>query len=70
MTDEQQAEIDRFIDQRASIRTELRAVQRGLDEDIENLGTWLKLINIGLVPLLLTAATLFAFWRRQREDRQ
>lgn len=70
MTDEQQAEIDRFIDQRASIRKELRAVQRGLDEDIENLGTWLKLINIGLVPLLLTLVTLFAFWRRQREDRQ
>ena len=69
MTEAQEAEIDRFIDQRASIRKELRAVQRGLDEDIENLGTWLKLINIGLVPLLLTLVTLFAFWRRQREER-
>lgn len=69
MTEAQEAEIDRFINQRASIRKELRAVQRGLDEDIENLGTWLKLINIGLVPLLLTLVTLFAFWRRQREER-
>ncbi|MDH3417610.1 MAG: Gldg family protein, partial [Gammaproteobacteria bacterium] len=39
LTAEQQAELDRFVDQRASIRKELRAVQRGLDEDIENLGT-------------------------------
>ena len=68
LTDEQQAEIDRFVNQRASIRKELRAVQRGLDKDIERLGTWLKVINIGLVPLLLTLATLFALWRRRRRE--
>lgn len=68
LTPEQQAEIDRFIDQRASIRKELRAVQRGLDEDIENLGTWLKVINIGLVPLLLTLVTLLVLWRRRRKE--
>lgn len=66
LTPEQQAEIDRFIDQRASIRQELRAVQRGLDQDIERLGTVLKVINIGLVPLLLTIFMLFALWRRNR----
>ena len=66
MTSEQQAEIDRFIDQRSAIRQELRAVQRGLDEDIEQLGTWLKVINIGLVPLLLTVFVLLAVWRRNR----
>jgi ABC-type uncharacterized transport system involved in gliding motility auxiliary subunit len=66
LTDEQQAEIDRFIDQRASIRKELRAVQRGLDKNIEDLGTILKVINIGLVPLLLTVGTLFVLWRRRR----
>ncbi len=69
LTAEQQAEIDRFVDQRASIRKELRAVQRGLDADIERLGTVLKAINIGLVPLILTLVTLFAVWRRRREDR-
>ena len=68
LTDEQQAEIDRFIDQRASIRKELRAVQRGLDKDIEDLGTRLKVINIGLVPLLLTVGTLFVIWRRRRSE--
>jgi len=67
-TDEQQTEIDRFIDQRASIRKELRAVQRGLDSDIERLGTWLKIINIGLVPLLLTLVTLIALWHRRRKS--
>lgn len=66
LTPEQQAEIDRFVDQRASIRQELRAVQRGLDEDIEQLGTVLKIVNIGLVPFLLTAFVLLAVWRRNR----
>ena len=68
LTPEQQAEIDRFIDQRSSIRKELRSVQRGLDEDIENLGTVLKVINIGLVPLLLTIGVLLVLWRRRREE--
>ncbi len=69
LSPEQQAEIDRFVDQRASIRQELRAVQRGLDRDIENLGTVLKIINISLVPLLLTAFILIAVWRRSRADK-
>jgi ABC-type uncharacterized transport system involved in gliding motility auxiliary subunit len=67
MTAEQQAEIDRFIEQRSSIRKELRAVQRGLDQDIERLGTILKFINIWLVPLLLIGFVLFALWRRNRK---
>ncbi len=66
LTSEQQTEIDRFIEQRAAIRSELRAVQRGLDHDIETLGMVLKAINIGLVPLLVTILTLAALWRRRR----
>lgn len=66
LTAEQQDEIDRFVDQRASIRQELRAVQRGLDEDIERLGTVLKMTNIALVPLLLATFVLVAVWRRNR----
>lgn len=69
LSDEQQAEIDRFIDQRATIRKDLRAVQRNLDQDIETLGTRLKIINIGLVPLLLTVFLIVAAWRRNRNDR-
>ena len=68
LSDEQQAEIDRFIDQRATIRKDLRAVQRNLDRDIESLGTRLKVINIGLVPLLLTVFLIVAVWRRSKKD--
>lgn len=70
MTEEQQAEIDRFIDRRIEIRQELRAVQRGLDRNIEQLGTALKVINVALVPVLLTIFVLAAVWRRKRRRRQ
>jgi ABC-type uncharacterized transport system involved in gliding motility auxiliary subunit len=49
------------------IRKELRQVRRGLDDKIESLGTRLKLVNIGLMPLLITLLALgFAWWKRQR----
>jgi ABC-type uncharacterized transport system involved in gliding motility auxiliary subunit len=62
---EQQSEIDRFVEQRTRIRKELRSVQRNLDQDIEDLGTQLKFINIWLVPLLVIGlAPLLARRRR------
>lgn len=51
MSTEQQAELDRFREEQLRIRQELRTVQRELDSSIENLGAWLKLINIFLLPL-------------------
>ena len=66
MSDEQQAEIQRFLDEQVRIRQELRGVQRNLDRSIEQLGTVLQFINIGLVPLLLTAAALSAVVVRRR----
>ena len=66
MSDEQQAEIQRFLDEQVRIRQELRGVQRNLDRSIERLGTVLQFINIGLVPLLLTAAALSAVVVRRR----
>ncbi|MGF1525397.1 MAG: Gldg family protein [Candidatus Competibacterales bacterium] len=57
---EQQAELDRFQDQKLRIRRELRQVRRELDQDIDRLGTTLKAINIGLVPLLLSVFALGA----------
>jgi len=53
LSQEQENEIDRFLEQRTRIRKELRSVQRNLDQDIEDLGTRLKFINIWLVPLLV-----------------
>ena len=60
--------MDRFIDQRAQIRRDLRSVRRDLDRSIERLGTVLKVINIGLVPLLLTVVALLAVVRRKRRS--
>jgi ABC-type uncharacterized transport system involved in gliding motility auxiliary subunit len=66
---EQQAEIQRFMDRRIEIRRELRQVQHDLRRDIESLGTRLKAINIGLVPLAaLLAALVYDLRRRRRQD--
>ncbi len=66
LSPEQKAELDRFQQRKVEIRRELRQVRRQLDADIESLGWKLKLINILLVPLLLTALALaFAWWRRR-----
>jgi ABC-type uncharacterized transport system involved in gliding motility auxiliary subunit len=67
MTSEQQAEIQRFLDEQVRIRQELRAVRRNLDADIDRLGTWLTAINIALVPLLLTIAALAVVVVRRRK---
>jgi ABC-type uncharacterized transport system involved in gliding motility auxiliary subunit len=42
-------------------------VRHGLDRDIKRLGTTLDIVNIALVPLLLTILAVAAFfWRRRR----
>jgi ABC-type uncharacterized transport system involved in gliding motility auxiliary subunit len=67
LSTEQKAELDKFMTRKLEIRKELRQVRRQLDAEIESLGTRLKVINIVLVPLLVTFAALgFAWWRRQR----
>jgi ABC-type uncharacterized transport system involved in gliding motility auxiliary subunit len=67
MSPEQQAELQSFMQKKVDIRKQLRQVQRSLDENIDALGARLKLINIGLMPLLITLAALaFAFWKRRR----
>jgi ABC-type uncharacterized transport system involved in gliding motility auxiliary subunit len=66
---EQQAEIDRFMDQRLQIRRELRQVQHDLQRDIDRLDTRLKLINIVVVPAIaMIVALLYALRRRKRQD--
>jgi gliding motility-associatede transport system auxiliary component len=68
MSPEQQNEVQRFLDEQVRIRQELRSVRRSLDQDIDRLGTTLKIINIVLVPLLLTAVALaVVFVRRRRK---
>ncbi|MBS0513855.1 MAG: Gldg family protein [Proteobacteria bacterium] len=67
LSPEQKAELTKFQAQKIAIRKELRQVRRSLDDRIEALGTRLKLINIGLMPLLITLFALgFAWFKRQR----
>jgi ABC-type uncharacterized transport system involved in gliding motility auxiliary subunit len=67
LSPEQKSELDNFLKRKLEIRKELRQVRRQLDAEIETLGTKLKLINIVLIPLLVTLAALaFAGWRNQR----
>ncbi|MBK6728838.1 MAG: Gldg family protein [Xanthomonadales bacterium] len=67
LTTEQQTELERFRADKLRIRKELRQVRRQLDADIESLGSRLKLINIGLVPFLITLGALGVLWWRRRE---
>jgi ABC-type uncharacterized transport system involved in gliding motility auxiliary subunit len=67
LTPEQEKELAKFQDERARIRKELRRVQHGLDQNIESLGTLLKVINIGAVPLLVAACGIAILtWRIRR----
>jgi ABC-type uncharacterized transport system involved in gliding motility auxiliary subunit len=69
LTPEQTQELERFQQDKARIRKELRDVRRGLTVEIERLGTRLKILNIGLVPLLVAAsALLVALLRRRRRS--
>ncbi|MBY6205326.1 Gldg family protein [Halomonas denitrificans] len=70
LTPEQEAEIDRFMNQRLEIRRQLRQVRRELDSDIEALGSRVKLINIALMPVLVTLFALFIAWRRRRAQHE
>jgi ABC-type uncharacterized transport system involved in gliding motility auxiliary subunit len=49
----QRDEIERFRLEQVNTRKELRAVQHELQKNIEQLGTTLKFINIGLIPLVI-----------------
>lgn len=58
LSPEQQVEIEKFRQERLATRKELRAEQLGLRKDIESLGTKLKFINIGVVPVLVALAAV------------
>ena len=69
LTPEQEQEIKRFTNDRARIRKELRQTQRDLNVDIDRLDTWLKVINIAIVPLAVAAAGwIILFFRRRRRS--
>ncbi|PID41878.1 MAG: ABC transporter [Gammaproteobacteria bacterium] len=58
LSPEQEKTLVEFQKEKLKIRKDLRDVQHQLDQDIEKLGSNLKLINILLVPFLLTVIVL------------
>lgn len=70
LTEEQQQEIEKFRREKVRIRQELREVQHQLRSDIEELEGWLKFINIGFLPLVITVgATVIGVRRARRRNR-
>ena len=67
LTAEQQAALQRYMQEKLRIRKELREVRYQLNADIDALGRLLKFFNIALVPLVLTLGVLLTWlWRRRR----
>lgn len=71
LTPEQEAAIEEFMAQKLTIRKELREVRHQLDKDIESLGSWLKVLNIAVFPLLLTLllALVARMWRKSLSNK-
>lgn len=69
LSDEQAAELDRLQDEVLVARKELRAVQHGLQEDIDRLGKRLMLANVLGVPGFVALLTGLILWRRNHRAR-
>lgn len=67
LTPEQTQTLRAFLQDKINIRRELRAVQHGLNRSVERLGTTLKIINIGLMPLFVSVVALLVVWFRVRQ---
>jgi len=67
LTPEQQVEIDNFRKKSVETRTELKEVRKNLRVETDRLEFWTKVVNIGLVPLLVALAGLaLALAKRRR----
>lgn len=59
--------VEQFVQRKLVIRSQLRAVQRSLDADIERLSMLLKFIDILLMPILVALVGLvYGAWRMRR----
>jgi ABC-type uncharacterized transport system involved in gliding motility auxiliary subunit len=67
---EQKQEIEQFLRRQLAISKELRDVQHQLNAEIDALGTRLKVINIVVLPLMITIIGLLYGWRRTRRNRR
>lgn len=68
---EQKTAIDKFRQTMITTRMELRQVQRALRQDIDWLDGFLKVINIGAMPLVVViVAVALGLWRRAKARRR
>jgi ABC-type uncharacterized transport system involved in gliding motility auxiliary subunit len=66
LSPEQETELKRFTAEKTRVRKELRETERGLDVDINRLGSRLKAINIAIAPLLVAVAGVIILSLRRR----
>jgi ABC-type uncharacterized transport system involved in gliding motility auxiliary subunit len=66
LSPEQEEELKRFTAEKTRVRKELRETQRGLDVDINRLGSRLKIINIAIAPLAVAIAGVVILSMRRR----
>lgn len=68
LTDEQKKEIEGFLAQKVETRRQLRQVQFNLRRDVEELGAWIKVVNIAGVPVVMIG--IAAVWALVRSVRR
>ena len=66
LSPEQEAELKRFVAEKARVRKQLRETQRGLDVEINRLNSRLKILNIAVAPLLVALAGVVVLSLRRR----
>jgi ABC-type uncharacterized transport system involved in gliding motility auxiliary subunit len=66
LSPEQEAEIDKLLEDQIEARKRLREVRHELRKDIENLGLQVKFANIGLIPIALIAVAIGVSTARRR----
>ncbi|MCA9480273.1 MAG: hypothetical protein KC545_07930, partial [Nitrospira sp.] len=66
MSPEQQEALNQFRGELIQVRKELRGVQHELAKNIEGLESFVKFVNIGLVPLLIGVAGVWISAKRLR----
>ncbi len=66
LTAEQQAELDNFRKRAAETRRDLKELRKNLRVETDTLEFWTKVVNIGLVPLLVALTGVVLALRRRR----
>jgi len=68
LTAEQQAELDNFRQRAVETRRDLKELRKNLRVESDSLEFWIKVLNIGLVPLLVALAGLALALARRRKQ--